>query len=166
MDVKALAAGNKISGPNSQCSCGLAPLQRKLQKPNSAHIRRNMKNKKRRVGVKASISDESERPNMADEDMLVLRKRIHQMRMEEINYIPPQHWMEWEKKWHPTYGSDVCSSLVWLQSMLLNTRPAVAMALLALVSFSVPTSALFLLIQTLTHFKGVTIELLTALQIT
>ncbi|GLJ09355.1 hypothetical protein SUGI_0107250 [Cryptomeria japonica] len=101
----------------------------------------------RRFAVKASSSGESGHRSMVDEDMLVLRKRMHQIRMEEINYIPPQHWMEWEKKWYPTYDSDICSSLMWLQNRLLNTRPSVTMAVMALFFFSVPASLLLFLME-------------------
>eukprot|EP00253_Pinus_taeda_P031839 PITA_31839 len=82
-------------------------------------------------------------PSKVDTDMIVLRKRILELRMHEINYLPPQHWMKWEKVWSVTYASDVCKFLLWLQNMLYNTRPALAIAGLALISVSVPTFVLF-----------------------
>ena len=68
--------------------------------------------------------------------MIVLRKRMQELRMEETNYAPPQHWMKWEKEWSVTYTSDICQFVGWLQNILINTRPTLAMAALALISLS------------------------------
>ncbi|KAG7591732.1 hypothetical protein ISN45_Aa01g007250 [Arabidopsis thaliana x Arabidopsis arenosa] len=40
-----------------------------------------------------------------DENMVVLRKRIHEMKMVERNYEPPSHWMQWEKRLYCNYES-------------------------------------------------------------
>ncbi|KAK8498689.1 hypothetical protein V6N12_000991 [Hibiscus sabdariffa] len=40
-----------------------------------------------------------------DEDMIVLRKRIHEMKMVDRNYEPPTNWMEWEKRYYTSYDS-------------------------------------------------------------
>ncbi|XP_057866163.2 uncharacterized protein LOC131073675 [Cryptomeria japonica] len=130
MDLRAA----KISG-----NFGLLPLHKKLGRPTSIHIGKKKKMKK--IFVNAASSGESGPGRMVDEDMLVLKKGVHLVRMEEINNIPPQKSMEWGKKWH----SYVCSSsLMWLQHMLLNTRPSVTMAS---ISSSLPTSLFLLLIQ-------------------
>jgi hypothetical protein len=75
-------------------------------------------------------------PSRVDAEMIVLRKRMQELRMQETNYAPPQHWMKWEKEWSVTYTSDICQFVGWLQNMLINTRPALAMAALALISLS------------------------------
>ncbi|XP_057824122.2 uncharacterized protein LOC131036284 [Cryptomeria japonica] len=111
------------------------------------------KKNERKLAVKACFSHASGRMDFGDEDMIVLRCRIHKLRREEINYILPQHWMRWEKNWYPTYHSDVCSFLLRLQNILLNSRPGVAIGILGLISFSVPVSVLLLLIQTLFNLK-------------
>ncbi|KAL6982114.1 hypothetical protein U1Q18_023730 [Sarracenia purpurea var. burkii] len=36
------------------------------------------------------------RRGQVDENLIVLRKRIHEMKMKERNYEPPSHWMEWD----------------------------------------------------------------------
>ncbi|GLJ32494.1 hypothetical protein SUGI_0653840 [Cryptomeria japonica] len=113
-----------------------------------------IKKNERKLVVKACFSDASGRMGFGDEDMIVLRCRIHKLRMEENNYIPPQNWMQWEKNWYPTYHSDVCSFVVRLQNILLNSRPSIAVGILALITFSVPASLLLLLIQIICHLKG------------
>ncbi|XP_059072838.1 uncharacterized protein LOC131873681 [Cryptomeria japonica] len=150
MDTRALSS---ITVPQ------FLPLQTKLHRPSLTRV--PLKKKMPRFAVKAATSGGSEHRSIVDEDMLVLRKRMHELRMEEINYIPPQHWMEWEKKWYTTYDSDVCSSLVWLQNILLNTRPGVAVAMLALISLSVAASLLEIPI----HLHEITTELLNELHV-
>lgn len=77
---------------------------------------------------------------MVDEAMIVLRKRIHEMKMVERNYEPPADWMEWEKRYYASYDADVCEVVGALQTLLMNTRPGRAIGLMALVTLSVPTS--------------------------
>ena len=71
--------------------------------------------------------------------MVVLRMRIHQTKMAE----PPSEWMEWEKQYYSSYDSDIFELVGILQTFLMNTRPGVAVGLLALFLFSVPTSLIF-----------------------
>ncbi|GLJ09358.1 hypothetical protein SUGI_0107290 [Cryptomeria japonica] len=144
----------KTFGPITHYSCGLPSLQK-------ISLR---KKKKTRFAVKADSSRESGGSSIVDEGMLVLRKRIHQLRMEERNYLLPQNWTEWEKKWYPTYCSGVYSSLGWLQNMLINTRPGFAVAFLALISLSGPASVLILLIQSPIPLKQLTVELISYLR--
>ncbi|XP_057866193.2 uncharacterized protein LOC131073709 [Cryptomeria japonica] len=146
----------KISG-----KFGLLPLHKRLGRPTSIHI--GKKNNMKKFIVNGASSGESGPGRMVDEDMLVLRKRMYEVRMEEINYIPPHHWMEWEKKWYPTYNSDVCSSLMWLQNILLNTRPGVTMATVLSISLSVPACLLLLLIQCSITLNGLNPQFLSFL---
>ncbi|KAL3735619.1 hypothetical protein ACJRO7_024703 [Eucalyptus globulus] len=78
---------------------------------------------------------------LADEGMIILRKRIHEMKMIERNYEPPQDWMEWEKKYYTCYDEYVCKFVGVLQSHLMNTRPSMALGMLAFMMMSIPVSS-------------------------
>ncbi|CAH8384227.1 unnamed protein product [Eruca vesicaria subsp. sativa] len=78
---------------------------------------------------------------LVDENMIVLRKRIHEMKMVERNYEPPSHWMDWEKRFYSSYDSVICDSVGLLQSFLMNSRPSVAIATVLLLLVSVPVSS-------------------------
>lgn len=82
---------------------------------------------------------------VVDENMIILRMRIHEMKMEETPQEPPSHWMEWEKQYFATYYSDVCEAMGFLQSQLMNARPSLALGVVALVMLSVPTSMVFIM---------------------
>ncbi|XP_008811982.2 uncharacterized protein LOC103722990 [Phoenix dactylifera] len=84
---------------------------------------------------------------LVDENMLVLRRRIHEMRMAEKDHLPPSDWMEWEKRYYASYGSDVCEALGLLQTFLMNTRPSLAVGMLVLLALSVPTSVILILMR-------------------
>ncbi|KAJ8770288.1 hypothetical protein K2173_012758 [Erythroxylum novogranatense] len=78
-----------------------------------------------------------------DENMIVLRKRIHEIKLAERSYDEnPSEWMSWEKKYYSgKYSSDVCEAVGLLQSMLMNTRPSLALGMVALLALAIPTSA-------------------------
>lgn len=78
---------------------------------------------------------------LVDENMIVLRRRIHETKMVERNYEPPSHWMDWEKRFYSSYDSVICDSVGILQSFLMNSRPTVAIATLILLLVSVPVSS-------------------------
>ncbi|CAH8266392.1 unnamed protein product [Arabidopsis lyrata] len=78
---------------------------------------------------------------LVDENMIVLRKRIHEMKMVERNYEPPSHWMDWEKRFYSSYDSVICDSVGLLQSFLMNSRPNVAIATLLFLLVSIPVSS-------------------------
>jgi len=40
-----------------------------------------------------------------DESMIILRKRIREMKMIERNYEHPEDWMEWEKQYYACYDA-------------------------------------------------------------
>lgn len=79
---------------------------------------------------------------LVDENMIVLRKRIHETKMIERNYEPPVEWMDWEKSFYTSYDSVICEAMGILQSRLMDTRPSLALGLIALVTLSVPTTTL------------------------
>ncbi|KAL1208277.1 hypothetical protein V5N11_034990 [Cardamine amara subsp. amara] len=78
---------------------------------------------------------------LVDENMIVLRKRIHEMKMVERNYEPPSHWMDWEKRFYNSYDSVICDYVGLLQSFLMNSRPTVSITMLLLLFISVPVSS-------------------------
>lgn len=76
-----------------------------------------------------------------DEDMIVLRKRIQEMRIIDESIAEQSGWMEWEKEYYMTvYPSDVCELVGFLQRFLMNTRPSLAIGTFLLVLICVPTS--------------------------
>lgn len=79
---------------------------------------------------------------LVDEDMIVLRLRMREARALEVCNNPPSDWMEWEKDYFADYkyNADVCEAIGWLQNFLLNTRPSVALGMVALVASSVAIS--------------------------
>ncbi|KAG0491482.1 hypothetical protein HPP92_004880 [Vanilla planifolia] len=77
-----------------------------------------------------------------DKSMIVLRRRIHQMRMEESGHELPAHWVEWERQVYASYAEHVYDLVGLLQTVLLSTRPIVAMAIASALLLGVPTSLL------------------------
>ncbi|KAJ4709789.1 Mediator of RNA polymerase II transcription subunit [Melia azedarach] len=92
---------------------------------------------------------------LVDENMIVLRKRIHEMKMVERNYEPPENWMGWEKRYYTSYDSLICEALGVLQSQLMNTRPSLALGVIALIALSVPTSTALLCFHLMEITKGI-----------
>eukprot|EP00253_Pinus_taeda_P033218 PITA_33218 len=101
----------------------------------------------RQLVVKAASSGEyqfgSGGQNIVDANMILLRKRMLDLKMQEANYKTPEEYMEWEKEIYPAYHAQVFRAMEWLQYTLINTRPVVAITLLSLISASVPLSILF-----------------------
>ncbi|XWS69302.1 hypothetical protein CRYUN_Cryun04dG0167500 [Craigia yunnanensis] len=94
---------------------------------------------------------------LVDENMIVLRKRIHEQKMIEHNYEPPEDWMEWEKRYYTSYDSIICDVLCVLQSQLMNTRPSLALGMLVLIMLCVPTSAAVMFFHLMEITKGVVV---------
>ncbi|GLU04661.1 hypothetical protein SLE2022_217990 [Rubroshorea leprosula] len=92
---------------------------------------------------------------IVDESMIVLRKRIHEMKMIERNYEPPADWMDWEKRFYTSYDSMICEIMGVLQSQLMNTRPSVALGVMALIALSLPISATVVFSQLTEMAKGI-----------
>lgn len=91
---------------------------------------------------------------LVDENLIVLRKRIHEMKMVERNYEPPSHWMDWEKNCYAGYDEFICEAMAVLQSRLMDTRPSLALGMAALVALSIPTSATVVLFHLIEISKG------------
>ncbi|KAF9683928.1 hypothetical protein SADUNF_Sadunf04G0064900 [Salix dunnii] len=108
------------------------------------------------TAVVASRRENSrERRMRVDESMVVLRKRIHEMKMVERNYEPPEEWMEWEKQCYTSYDEFICKLVGFLQWHLMNTRPGLALGMLLLMSMSVPVSVVMIAQQLVEATFGV-----------
>ncbi|KAK9271898.1 hypothetical protein L1049_002263 [Liquidambar formosana] len=53
---------------------------------------------------------------LVNESKIILRKRIHGMKMVERNHEPPAEWMEWERRYYTCYDDGVCKAVGLLQS--------------------------------------------------
>ncbi|KAM7478232.1 hypothetical protein LguiA_026445 [Lonicera macranthoides] len=78
---------------------------------------------------------------LVDENMIVLRMRIKDMKMSETSQMPPSDWTEWEKRYFGDYNERVFEGVELLQMCLMNTRPCLAIGMVALVALSLPISA-------------------------
>ncbi|XP_061365009.1 uncharacterized protein LOC133308413 [Gastrolobium bilobum] len=92
---------------------------------------------------------------LVDENMILLRMRIREIEMVEMKTKAPVDWTEWEKKYFANYGSDVCEAVGLLQLLLMNTRPSLALGMLALVMLSMSTSMSQLVFQLVELAKGI-----------
>lgn len=78
---------------------------------------------------------------LVDESMILLRMRIREIEMVEMNKSTKGGApSEWEKKYFANYGSDVCDAVGMLQRVLMNTRPALAVPMLALLMITISMS--------------------------
>ncbi|GLT26198.1 hypothetical protein SLA2020_012800 [Shorea laevis] len=91
---------------------------------------------------------------IVDESMIVHQKRIHEMKMIERNYEPPADWMDWEKRVYTSYDLMICEIMGVLQSQLMNTRPSVALGMMALIALSLPISIAVVFSQLLEMAKN------------
>ncbi|MCD7451836.1 hypothetical protein HAX54_013549 [Datura stramonium] len=98
---------------------------------------------------------------IVDENLIILRKRIHEMKMIERNYEPPADWMDWEKSIYANYDANICQALGLLQSQLMDTRPSLVLGMAALIGLSVSTSSIMVLF----HLIELTKQILAGLQI-
>ncbi|OIS95681.1 PREDICTED: uncharacterized protein LOC109236148 [Nicotiana attenuata] len=92
---------------------------------------------------------------IVDENLIILRKRIHEMKMIERNYEPPAEWMNWEKSLYTNYDSNICQAMGLLQSQLMDTRPSLVLGMVALIGLSVPTSTIVLLFHLIELTKAI-----------
>lgn len=90
-----------------------------------------------------------------DENLIILRKRIHEMKMIERNYEPPSDWMDWEKSIYANYDANICQALGLLQSQLMDTRPSLVLGMAALIGLSVPISTIVILFHLIELTKGI-----------
>ncbi|KAL5728595.1 hypothetical protein ACHQM5_001664 [Ranunculus cassubicifolius] len=114
--------------------------------PSKPYNTRVSLSKKRPARIYAARRDANEHcGNRVDEDLIVLRMRIHDIQMEADRREISANWMEWEKKYYSYYDSDIMQAVGWLQTQLLNTRPIVALGMAILLAFSVTSSTTMVL---------------------
>ncbi|KAG0449431.1 hypothetical protein HPP92_027370 [Vanilla planifolia] len=79
--------------------------------------------------------------SLVDENMIVLRNQIHELQLVEKNQRhPPDGWMDSEWRYYcSSYGADLCDVAAIRQSLLINTRPGVSVAVGSLFAFYLPT---------------------------
>ncbi|KAF3784362.1 hypothetical protein EJ110_NYTH06658 [Nymphaea thermarum] len=111
------------------------PISGRPLRPPSGHRRC------RKIAASRDADNREFGGRIVDENMFVLRRRIHEMKMVERNYEAPAGWMDWEKKYHLAYVSHVHEGVGLLQKFLIGTRPSVAVGIMVLVGLSVPTAA-------------------------
>ncbi|KAK4346761.1 hypothetical protein RND71_033100 [Anisodus tanguticus] len=105
-----------------------------------------MKLKARRKVVNARFDQHNRGGSKnVDENMIVLRMRIKEL--EAGKSEPSSNWMGWEKKYFAHYNEDVCEVIGLLQMYLMETRPALALGMLALLCLSVPFSTYVLVLH-------------------
>lgn len=121
---------------------------------------------RRRVVMKAQQGGEGERESSVDDDenMIVLRMRIKKMKVIEgkkmkvregdDDDVAATEWKEWERRVFTHYHEGVCESVEMLQSYLMNTRPSVALGVLALIAISLPFSSSVVLANALNLAKA------------
>ncbi|CAK9153362.1 unnamed protein product [Ilex paraguariensis] len=142
---------------SSLCSSILPPLSfspSSLQHP-KMRFRRLKRSSGQFVACGRGSNGWDYRGLLVDESMIVLRKRIHEMKVMERNYEPPAEWMELEKQYYVCYDEFVCKFVGFLQTQLMNTRPSMALGMLVIITISVPTSALVIVARLIEAAHGV-----------
>lgn len=100
------------------------------------------------MAVKRDHEDNNNKGRMVDENMIVLRMRIHDIKLSEKNEELPMHWMEWEKQYYrERYMLDVCEGIGFLQNLLMESRPSLALGILALFMLCVSHSVFMVALQ-------------------
>ncbi|GAV75821.1 hypothetical protein CFOL_v3_19297 [Cephalotus follicularis] len=133
-------------------STTLAPLSLPSSKPPCEKTR--FVQGRRSNGKVFATRGENYGGQLVDENMIVLRKRIHEMIMKERNYEPPQEWMGWEKQYYTCYDEYICKFVGLLQSHLMNSRPSLALGMLALITISVPASTVMIALRLMEAAEG------------
>ncbi|XP_052205174.1 uncharacterized protein LOC127809999 [Diospyros lotus] len=86
---------------------------------------------------------------LVDENMIVLRMRLREMKISELSHQLPESWTEWEKKHYAHYNEAVCEATGFLQSVLMNTRPSLALGLVVLIVLILPFSTFEVILRVL-----------------
>ncbi|CAA2934670.1 Mediator of RNA polymerase II transcription subunit 18 [Olea europaea subsp. europaea] len=105
--------------------------------------------------IRRETHDQNFDGRMVDENLIILRKRIHEMKVIERNYEPPSEWMDWEKRFYANYDSIICDAMGLLQSQLMETRPSLALGIIALIALSLPTSTGVIMFHLIDIIKGI-----------
>ncbi|KAK3024117.1 hypothetical protein RJ639_043576 [Escallonia herrerae] len=117
------------------------PFSGDVSRPRAGFYRRRNHSSNSVLALKRDAGDRDHDGSRAvDENMIVLRKRIREMRTEQAKDEAPADWMEWEKGYYSSYNSDVCEAVGLLQHFLMETRPSLALGMVALAIISVMIS--------------------------
>lgn len=82
---------------------------------------------------------------MVDSNMMVLRKRIQSIRVQESCFDSPADWAEWERSAYPSYRADICFMLSTMQSRLLTLRPGTVLSIVSVLMAIVPVMSILFL---------------------
>jgi hypothetical protein len=82
---------------------------------------------------------------MVDANMMVLRRRIQSLRIQEACYDTPAEWMEWERSAYPSYRADICLLLSNIQNQLITVRPGVAVSAVSILLTIIPVATVLFL---------------------
>lgn len=113
--------------------------------------------------IKAARRESNERDywgRLVDEDMITLRMRIREAKMMQKtdggdDQRLPSDWKEWEQKHLLYYNKTVYEVVGLLQNHFLNTRPTLALGMVALVALSLPISISILFFSAFEIAKGI-----------
>ncbi|XP_019154618.1 PREDICTED: uncharacterized protein LOC109151155 [Ipomoea nil] len=97
------------------------------------------------------------RNKMVDENMIVLRLRIKEMKAlegDDGDRTAEMHWMGWEKEYVKHYNEDICEFIGLLQRFLMENRPALGLGLMAVVLGSVSLSTFVVIMHAMEMAKG------------
>nr|GMD57061.1 uncharacterized protein LOC109151155 [Ipomoea batatas] len=97
------------------------------------------------------------RNKMVDENMIVLRLRIKEMKAlegDDGDRTAEMHWMGWEKEYVKHYNEDVCEFVGLLQRFLMENRPALGLGLMAVVLGSVSLSTFVAIMHAMEMANG------------
>lgn len=98
---------------------------------------------------------------LVDENMILLRLRMKEIEiMERGERVAPSNWMEWERKYFVYFHQDVYQVIGFLQEFFMNTRPCLALGIVAFFASSVFFSTTVLMLHSMEMFKGL-IQLIT-----
>lgn len=153
-----------VGAPKAYCMAWKIEIARR----SSRHI---MLKKKRRVSnhfIRAAYSGsdrqfDSGNWSIVDANMIVLRKRISELKAQEENYELHADWMQWERNLYPSHQSNVLHSIGWLQFSLINARPSVGLAVVALTTLWLPASVVLAGVAAAGYVREI---ILTTLQLT
>ncbi|CAL0316386.1 unnamed protein product [Lupinus luteus] len=92
---------------------------------------------------------------LVNENMVILRMRMQEIKMVEMATEAPSNWSEWEKNYCVDYVSDVCEAIGLLQRFFMNTRPSLALGIMVLLMLSMSMSMSQLLFHVAELAKGI-----------
>lgn len=144
-----------FSSPSIPClPCLISTKSLRIKKGSGEIQKRNMSKKVFATIRRDSNEWDCKRRHVVDENMIVLRKRIHEMKMIERNYEPPADWMDWEKQCYTSYDENICMLVGSLQSFLINTRPSLAIGMIMIITMSIPASTLMIILRLMEMANG------------